>query len=224
MCTFFAAYLVLDLLVGWVEYRRLVNVWTGWCHHVCYLWLMVVLVERRLTTPFVLFAVMEAPTFVLALGHIWKPWRRDWLFGGAFFLTRILLHTVLLHQFYYRFPVQGPWWLVVAAAYLLHWHWFIGWIKQQQRLRLRRLRLRQQNQQEGDQQEGNHAAARGSKSTTPVVLLQDATEQVVLSGDVVVGAKDVDADVPDNVKISIDKKKNKTRNNKKNKNNNNKMD
>ncbi|KAI3633333.1 hypothetical protein MIR68_008280 [Amoeboaphelidium protococcarum] len=80
-------------------------------------------------------AVMELPTLVLSLGHVWKSLRNDKIFGFTFFSTRILFHGCMIYKFYYlKLPIDGPWWLIVAGIYPLHLYWFNGWVRQQTRL------------------------------------------------------------------------------------------
>ncbi|KAI3635780.1 hypothetical protein MIR68_006418 [Amoeboaphelidium protococcarum] len=80
-------------------------------------------------------AVMELPTLVLSLGHVWKSLRNDKIFGFTFFSTRILFHGCMIYKFYnLKLPIDGPWWLIVAGIYPLHLYWFNGWVRQQTRL------------------------------------------------------------------------------------------
>lgn len=133
LCCFFAAYLMLDLIVGILHYREQMTVLSGYIHHLGYLWLLVHLVHQRLVTPFCLMAILELPTFILALGHIWKFLRHDLLFGFTYFLTRVAYHGYMIHEFYHYFHLDD-WWMVIAAIYPLHLYWFSGWIKRMYRI------------------------------------------------------------------------------------------
>lgn len=133
LCCFFMAYLIMDLFIGMIHYRDQIYLLSGWIHHLSYSVLMIFLIKKNLTTSFVMLGIMELPTFVLSVGHIWKSLRNDMLFGLLFFSTRIIYHGAMLYQFYRNYPVEGPWWLIVAGVYPLHIYWFNGWINQQKR-------------------------------------------------------------------------------------------
>lgn len=131
--TFFITYLILDLLIGMIHYPKEIYLLSGWIHHLLYVILNTNLIHHNLTTPFAYFAIMELPTAILSIGHLWKPLRNDWLFGLSFFLTRIAFHLILIYQFLFNFPYKG-WWSVVVFIFGFHCYWFRGWIKQQIRL------------------------------------------------------------------------------------------
>jgi hypothetical protein len=131
--SFFCAYLLMDLLVGYWHYREQLQLLSGWIHHLVYMALVISLVHHEITAPFPYFAIMELPTVVLAIGHVWRDWRSDKLFGLAFFVTRLVYHSALIYQFCFRFPLRG-WWVVVVLAFVLHCHWFSCWVRRMRRL------------------------------------------------------------------------------------------
>lgn len=92
---FFMAYLNLDLVIGSIHYRRQVSLLTGWIHHSAYSVLLWILLRHGLAHVFVGPAIMELPTFVLALAMLVPAARSDLLFTSLFFVTRILYHAVL---------------------------------------------------------------------------------------------------------------------------------
>lgn len=87
----------------------------------------------RFTNAFGLFLIMELPTCVLSLGQVNPALRHDLIFGGSFFATRICLHIYLFEKIF-SFRHLSNVWMIIFAAFLLHIHWFYGWIKQQIRL------------------------------------------------------------------------------------------
>lgn len=141
ICTFFGVYCVLDLLLGWFFYREYVELLTGWVHHSAYLWLMWYVHYHHITTSFLIFCVEELPTFLLALGNVYPPFRTNYLFGGCFFITRLGWHAVMLVKFLlHRGDTELTLWPLVAATFALHVHWFVGFVGQQ----LRRIRKSKQ--------------------------------------------------------------------------------
>jgi len=138
-CTFFLAFCLLDLLLGSVCYREQVELLTGWIHHLAYAWLMWHVLWHHISDAFCLFLVEELPTFLLALGNVSRPLRTNWLFGGSFFVTRLVWHGYLLWAFLStRGELPITLWPLVLATFGLHAHWFSGWTRQQ----VRRLRKR----------------------------------------------------------------------------------
>ena len=137
LCCFFISYLVMDLVIGMIHYRDQIYFLSGWVHHFGYIVLVTHLINKNLTTSFCMMGVMEVPTFALSLGHLWKPLRNDMVFGALFFSTRIFYHGIMVWLFYHHYPVEGPWWLVVAGVYPLHCYWFRSWLRQQKKLRKR---------------------------------------------------------------------------------------
>ncbi|KAH7338456.1 hypothetical protein B0J17DRAFT_423951 [Rhizoctonia solani] len=92
----FQGYLVSDLLVGSIFYRQHITLATGWIHHTLYFALIQYITFVGWSSIFCLALIMEIPTMLLALGSLDQRWRSDYLFAGAFFSTRILLHVVLI--------------------------------------------------------------------------------------------------------------------------------
>ncbi|KAI9291240.1 hypothetical protein K502DRAFT_297238 [Neoconidiobolus thromboides FSU 785] len=134
LCSYFLVALSLDLLFGVVYYLPFLNILTGWIHHTSYIVLLLILINKKLTTYYSLMCLMEFPTLILSLGSIWKPLRNDLLFGTCFFLTRILYHNIMIFTFYYHLDFMFP---VYTLLFILplHLHWFHGFILQQKRMR-----------------------------------------------------------------------------------------
>lgn len=66
---FFGTYLFADLFVGYFKYRSQVGLLTGWIHHTVYIGLMIYLYNTRLSPIFLTAAIMEFPTFDLAISN-----------------------------------------------------------------------------------------------------------------------------------------------------------
>jgi hypothetical protein len=129
VCLFFAAFLVVDLVIGLVHYHDEIYLLSGWVHHIGYFVLITHLIHHKLTTTFCLLAMMEIPTFLLALGHISPSLRSDLLFGIVFFTTRLAFHAYMIKELWARFPVEGPWTGILAGIYPLHLYWFYAWTR-----------------------------------------------------------------------------------------------
>ncbi|KAI9201832.1 uncharacterized protein BJ171DRAFT_196330 [Polychytrium aggregatum] len=131
--SFFAAYLVSDLILGTVYYPSKIDMVTGWIHHFAYIGICIGTIHHQGPGLLMLPAFMELPTVLLALGHLHKPFRNDVLFGLVFFATRILYHTYLIWHVKVHLP-EGYYYHVLGAAVLpVHVFWFYKFILQQAR-------------------------------------------------------------------------------------------
>ncbi|PRP79950.1 hypothetical protein PROFUN_05926 [Planoprotostelium fungivorum] len=129
---FFQAFLISDLIIGFLSYREEVDMISGWAHHVVYLGIVEIAIHNRLTEIFCLCFIMELPTFVLGMGKIAPTMRSNHLFAITFFLTRIFFHAVLIVS--YTLPhnriITGnlpP--IILGLLFCLHSFWFYGCIR-----------------------------------------------------------------------------------------------
>ncbi|KAF9233629.1 hypothetical protein BU15DRAFT_90269 [Melanogaster broomeanus] len=130
---FFQAYLIADVTMGVLYYRSKVNWLTGWVHHTIYVFVVEYAVRMNWSHIFCLCAIMEIPTFVLAVASIDTRMRSDALFAVSFFITRIVLHAVIaVSLVVQRQDVTGgslgPG-VIMACIFPLHAHWFSGSVK-----------------------------------------------------------------------------------------------
>lgn len=130
---FFQAYLVADLLMGMMYYRSKVNLLTGWFHHTVYIFIVEYSCRMGWSHLFALCAVMEVPTFVLAIASLNSRFRSDVIFALSFFATRIVLHIFLCASMVAsRHSVTndsfGPG-VIMACIFPLHAFWFYGCLK-----------------------------------------------------------------------------------------------
>jgi len=125
---FFIVYCTLDLLIGFFQYGELMTFLFGWCHHVGYIALCGWVLKEHISLAFGIFAVLEAPTAILAAGQVKKEWRRDLSYGLTFFALRLAYHAFLLTRFY-RFEIYSKLWVFVVLTLLLHLHWWRNWVK-----------------------------------------------------------------------------------------------
>ena len=104
--SFMVVFLALDLSIGQVDYRDLIQLDTGYIHHAVYLPIYLFMLHFRLTPLLLLGACCELPTFIMALGILFPSLRQDLGFGVTFFFTRIVWFIVLL--LVYLHPVCNP--------------------------------------------------------------------------------------------------------------------
>lgn len=125
---FFNVSLLLDIGVGWFEYRDQIHPLTGWIHHSVYILLGSWLLQRGWASSLVAFSANELPTLLLALGSVNKAWRTDLPFGIAYFLTRICM-TIAAWYMHWRFNhISNAAWMIMTPIVMLHCHWFRGWL------------------------------------------------------------------------------------------------
>ncbi|KAG2151632.1 uncharacterized protein EDB93DRAFT_1138740 [Suillus bovinus] len=130
---FFQAYLVTDLLMGVTYYRSKVNLLTGWIHHSLYIAIVEYTCRMGWSHLFALCAVMEVPTFVLAMGSLNSRFRSDVVFALSFLATRIVLHVFLCasmvaSRHHVTNDSYGPG-LLMICIFPLHAFWFYGCLK-----------------------------------------------------------------------------------------------
>lgn len=78
----------------------------GFIHHSIYFFIVFAAVVTHQTPIFALLALLELPTWFLALANVFPEQRSDWLFAGSFLATRIALHAWIAGEFV-RWAVQG---------------------------------------------------------------------------------------------------------------------
>ncbi|KAI8325096.1 hypothetical protein GQ54DRAFT_240300, partial [Martensiomyces pterosporus] len=128
----FLAYLVWDLALGLVYYRSTITILTGYIHHTLYIGLVLFAATHGVSAIFVLLCYNELPTIILALGHIRKEWRSDWMFATTFFATRIALHLVFMVKFF-KYSELRFLWKLMMLVFPMHLYWFYGAVRQQVR-------------------------------------------------------------------------------------------
>jgi len=131
----FQAYLVADLMMGVIYYRNQLALLTGWIHHMLYVFIVQVTIKRAWTHIFCLCALMELPTFLLAISSLYPRLRSNITFAVTFFVTRIMFHVILCISYLLpnnRAHTTGGSILpsvLLAAIFPLHAMWFKGCVK-----------------------------------------------------------------------------------------------
>eukprot|EP00854_Cymbomonas_tetramitiformis_P017098 gene17098-20323_t len=125
---FFRTFCLMDLVCGMMDYKDQLNILTGWFHHLGYMYLMTLFINRSIGHLMVIFFIEEIPTAVMAFGIIFPLLRTDYGFGITFFIFRLGFHFFgLVLVFTLRSdPALGYYWLFALVTLLLHAHWFQG--------------------------------------------------------------------------------------------------
>jgi hypothetical protein len=121
----FGVFLLLDLLVGYLDYGELVDPSTGWAHHSFFVCAGAWTLSQGACGFFLGMAVVEVPTLVLGLGALSSALASDALFGVTFVLLR-LAYTAWYTA---RMLREGPQSLalVMLPVCALHVAWFYTW-------------------------------------------------------------------------------------------------
>lgn len=96
LAAFFVAYLVSDLTLGSIYYRKLINLSSGWIHHIAYTLLFSYWVHKGWAHVAAAAAIFELPTLIMGLASIYPPLRSNMAFSVTFFATRVFYHLALL--------------------------------------------------------------------------------------------------------------------------------
>lgn len=127
--------LIRDLVVGSFYYAEHISIATGWGHHIGYVILIDLTVGWGWSNIFALAALMELPTFHLAISVLHPQLRHNILFAVTFFATRIAFHVGLLVSYISKATrvaaVDGSFVpaSLFAAVFPMHVMWFTGCIK-----------------------------------------------------------------------------------------------
>lgn len=122
---FFISYLILDLVLGSIYYRRRIMLMTGWVHHLFYILTLFWFLRLKISSLFTVASILELPTLILAAGSMEHKWRSDFLFGSTFFMLRLVAHAWMMSALKRYHRVQFIW-VVALVIYPLHVYWFSG--------------------------------------------------------------------------------------------------
>jgi len=130
LAVFFLAYLVSDLVTGFLCYRKHVNMSSGWVHHTLYALFTVFWLYRGWSHCFATALLMELPTWVMGIGNLHPRLRSYWAFTISFLATRILFHFLFMYSLiiptgrFVNKQVPSVWPLVFCALALpMHIIW-----------------------------------------------------------------------------------------------------
>ena len=98
LAVFFLAYLVSDLVTGFLCYRNHVNMSSGWVHHTLYALFTIFWLRRGWSHGFATALLMELPTWIMGIGNLHPRLRSYWAFTISFLATRIVFHSMLIYS------------------------------------------------------------------------------------------------------------------------------
>jgi hypothetical protein len=122
---YFTAYLLMDLYIGYREYKGELTLLTTWIHHIVYICINGISIYYGIYPIYLLNMLSELPTFLLGIGSFNSKFRNDTLFGICFFATRLFYHFILAYSFRHHSSF-----LYLSILTLgLHIYWFYNWWK-----------------------------------------------------------------------------------------------
>ncbi|KAJ3324779.1 hypothetical protein HDV06_006087 [Boothiomyces sp. JEL0866] len=131
---YFISYLIADMLLGYYCYPDQMDPVTGWAHHTIYLFLIPLIIHYKVPGAFLVAAVMELPTLILAVGYLNPLLRSENLFGLTFFITRLMFHVYFAYYLRLSWPDKYAFQVISTITMPLHIHWFSKWVKRQIKL------------------------------------------------------------------------------------------
>ena len=112
ICSIIAAANAMDLIFGFLFYRKYLKFLTSYVHHVTKIWIMyyaitgngiVFSASSAFANALMWLLIEELPTFIAAFGTIFPSFRSDIGFGLTLFMSRVVLHSHLLLQIIMKF-------------------------------------------------------------------------------------------------------------------------
>ncbi|KAG0353444.1 hypothetical protein BG005_007262 [Podila minutissima] len=134
----FQAFLVADLLMGFLHYRRQLEPFSTVVHHIIYYFIVVHMRKGDMLSVFcILGTFIETSSIFLSWGRMF-PHRRTPVVEGCYVLsfvtTRLIYVSLLWHEVYYNYPDKS-----VAVLYTitlaLHVYWFVLYLHLQKKYR-----------------------------------------------------------------------------------------
>lgn len=122
---FFISYLIMDMVIGTLYYKKYLCNLAGYPHHVVYIIVCLTSLHQKSYRLFMLYMICELPTFILALGSYDEQYRQDRLFGITFFLTRIV-YFIYISSFVFNNTFHI---ILICCILSVHVYWFYNWCK-----------------------------------------------------------------------------------------------
>lgn len=121
---FFVAYCIMDLLIANVEYMDQLDWESGIGHHLLYVGILSYLIYFKKTMFFCIFLVEEVPTIYLSFKRIQQKTELRWTFAIAYYLTRIVFHSIATYAMLEQSTVAFGMGLLILR---FHMRWFGRW-------------------------------------------------------------------------------------------------
>ncbi|GJJ73744.1 hypothetical protein EMPS_06102 [Entomortierella parvispora] len=139
----FQAFLVVDLILGFIHYRRQLEVFSTVIHHIIYYFIVVHMRAGDMLSVFCICGTpIEASSIFLAYGRMFPPRRTktvERLYLLCFISTRLIYVSLLWHEIYYNYPDKSVSFLYTITL-SLHVYWFVLYIQTQKRFQARQRR------------------------------------------------------------------------------------
>ena len=137
MCIHLAVVNVIDLVYGSIYYPEAIDILSGWIHHIVYTWIVIlcttgngfIAVSKPFTKCMGTSLMLEIPTFMLALGHIFKSLRSDYGFGFSFLMLRIIFHAYVIICMLLSQTTDIILNTLLLLTFSMHVFWFYSWSK-----------------------------------------------------------------------------------------------
>ena len=123
---FFSVVMLLDLLIGAVDYPTHLQLTSGLCHHTFFLWCGAAVLHFRMCGYFLGISSVEIPTLILAVGSFYKPFRMDLPYGFLLFLFRIA-YTVWYMAMVALFSGSTMLTVFLCVSLVFNASWFYMW-------------------------------------------------------------------------------------------------
>lgn len=129
----FSSYLLLDLVIGLIDYPKQINLMTGWVHHIMYLIICYFYQNTRYSALIMLCYIVEIPTFILGLCKFYP--QVDLLkhiFTNIFFIFRICglgSITIKCIMIGINYGIDYGVMLSLILSMCLNSYWFLKMIK-----------------------------------------------------------------------------------------------
>ncbi|KAH7051778.1 hypothetical protein BKA57DRAFT_503530 [Linnemannia elongata] len=132
----FQAFLVCDLILGAIHYRRQLEPFSTVVHHIIYFFIVVHMRAGDMLSVFcILGTPIEASSIFLAYGRMFPHLRTptiERLYLTCFITTRLGYVSLLWHEVYYNYPDKSVAFLYTITL-SLHVYWFVLYIQTQRR-------------------------------------------------------------------------------------------
>ncbi|KAG0254679.1 hypothetical protein BG011_005572 [Mortierella polycephala] len=176
----FQAFLIVDLILGAIHYRKQLEPFSTVVHHIIYYFIVVHMRAGDMLSVFcILGTPIEASSIFLAFGRMF-PHRRtptvERLYLFCFMSTRLLYVAFLWHEVFYNYPDKSVAFLYTITI-SLHMYWFVLYIQTQ-----KRFQAKQRRQQLHDVLQSLASTVQKEYCVSPVVQLRHHNHRMVHEG------------------------------------------
>ncbi|KAG0091952.1 hypothetical protein BGZ92_011215 [Podila epicladia] len=131
MIGYLTGYFLGDSILAVLHFFNHHSYLAGWVHHIAYTGVAYSLAKNHTLSIFsICVGTLEPSTIFLALGHMFPAARCDLVFGTTFFVLRIVLCALFLHEFAFNHPRNtGGATQILSACLTLHSYWFVLFVQ-----------------------------------------------------------------------------------------------